>query len=148
MKRLLTAAVFLPLFVGVVGWAPAWCFAVLVALAAGLGVLELARLAGHAGFRIHRGIAVGLGAGACFLFLNPERSAAWLLMLVVVAVALALVRALAPGGEPDGALASSSGTVFAVLYPGVLLGYLVGVRSAALGRELIFFLFGLFGLSV
>jgi phosphatidate cytidylyltransferase len=147
MKRLLTAVVFLPLFVGVVGWTPAWCFALLVVVAAGFGVVELARLAAPVGLRVHQGIAVCLGAGAGFLFLNPQRAATWVLMVLAAAVALALVRGLAPEGRPDGALAAASGTVFAVLYPGVLLAHLVGVRSAAMGRELIFFLFAVIWVS-
>jgi phosphatidate cytidylyltransferase len=140
MKRLLTAAVCLPVVLAVVGWAPAWSLALVVALATALGVTELARLAEGAGLRVHRGIAIILGAVAAFLFLGGERVGTRILMLLAVAVALALVRGLAPGGGPDGALASASVTVFAVLYPGVLLGYLVGLRTAGMGRELVFFL--------
>lgn len=149
MKRHLSAAVFVPLFLAVVLLCPAWVLALLVALGVAQAALEMARLAERCGLQVQRPLAVAAGMAACFLFLRPEETAEWLLMLVLVACALAVLGGLRMGQPPHRALASSAGTVFTVLYPGVLMSFLVGLRVAEgeLGRQLLLFLIAVIWMS-
>ena len=63
MKRHLTAAVFIPLFLAIVLLGPAWALAALVALGAALAVLEMARMAQRCGLKVQRPTAVALALG-------------------------------------------------------------------------------------
>jgi phosphatidate cytidylyltransferase len=141
MKRVLTAVVFLPVFVALVGWAPPWAFAALVAAAAVAGVLEIDGLARRSGWRAHRWIAAAMAAGACAAFLEPARAGERILLLSAACAAGGVLLGLARGAER--ALGGAAVTLFAAYYPGVLLAYLVGVRAAPGGRRLVFFLFAI-----
>ena len=139
MKRVLTAAVFVPLLLLVLLWGPVWAFELVVAVAALLGTREVAGLAERSRAPIYRWTALIFGGGAVFLFLDPERSAGRLLLMLSAVCAFSIVRAALDGGG-EGAFAAVSGTVFAVFYPGVLLGYLVALRvTGEDGRLLVLF---------
>ena len=139
MTRVLTAALFLPVILAVVVWAPPWAFAVMVAVVAVLGVLEVDGLARRSGWPLHRWISAGLAVGACAAFLDPPRAGERILLLSAGACIGGVALGVRRGGE--GALACAAATLFAGFYPGVLLSFLVGVRGAGepIGRRLILF---------
>jgi len=87
MKRVLTAAVLIPIIVYIVLWSNYWIFAAVLALAACLSYFEYDTIAAHYGFGAPG--PLGYGAGLLFLFWTRE---AWL--LVVVAAVLAMTLAL------------------------------------------------------
>lgn len=149
MKRHLTAAVFIPLFLAIVLLGPAWALAALVALGAAVAVLEMARMAQRCGLKVQRPTAVAVSITACFLFLRPDRLTEWMLILVLVACALAVLNGLRMGDRPQDALSSSAATLFAAFYPGVLMSFLVGLRVAEgdLGRQLLLFLIAVIWMS-
>lgn len=149
MKRHLSAAVFIPLFLAIVLLGPAWALALLVAMGVTLAVLEMARMARNCGLQVQRPLAVTVSVAACFLFLRPGRTADWMLMLLLVACALAVLNGLRMGDRPGQALSSSAATLFTVFYPGVMMSFLVGLRVAEgeLGRQLLLFLIAVVWMS-
>ena len=141
MKRVFTAAVSLPLVIGIVQWGPPALWAGLVGLAVALGTWEFGGLARAYGIRIHRPLAVVLGVGSCAAFLDADRAGQWILLLLVSTVAAVLLHVLARGTRED-SLAVAAGTLLAGIYPGLLLSFVVGLRSAPgeAGRGAVFFL--------
>jgi len=149
MKRHLSAAVFIPVFLAIVLLGPAWALALLVALGVSLAVLEMARMAKNCGLLVQRPLAVAVSVAACFLFLRPGSPSEWMLLLLLVACALAVLNGLRMGDRPAQALSSSAATLFTVFYPGILLSFLVGLRVAEgeRGRQLLLFLIAVVWMS-
>jgi phosphatidate cytidylyltransferase len=149
MKRHLSAAVFLPVFLVIVLRGPAWALAVLVALAAAFAMVELSRMAERCGLVVQRPLALPLGMAASLLFLTPERVGDGMLLLVVVAAAASLLGGLFQPGRPAETMSSSAATLFTVFYPGVLMSFLVGLRTAEgeMGRQLLLFLMAVIWMS-
>jgi phosphatidate cytidylyltransferase len=140
MKRVLSAAVFLPAFVLIVRLPPPW-YGILIASACVLALLELYRLAEIRGIHCNRAAGLLLALATLYSFFDPHR----LPTPVPLAAALAAIPVLSllsrrPLGE---CLASDSVTVFSALFLGVFLGYQLALRGAAdeLGRDLIYLLF-------
>jgi len=142
MKRILTAVAFIPIFLAIVAWGPPWGFALLVAAAAALGTIEMGRLASHSGFGISSAVSVVFGVGACLAWLRPAEATAWIVALGAGACVATLVLSLGRRAGTGGVLASAAGTLFAGLYPGLLLAFLVALRvqGEETGRDLVFFL--------
>jgi phosphatidate cytidylyltransferase len=149
MKRHLTAAVFLPIYLAIVILGPPWALALLVAAAAALAVLEMARLAEHSGLSVQRGTALVLAVAASFLFLLQEHVAEAFLILALSACGLAVLGGVRLGAHPGKALASAASTLFVVFYPGILMSFLVGLRVAEgdLGRQLLLFVMAVIWMS-
>jgi phosphatidate cytidylyltransferase len=140
MKRILSAAVFLPLFYLIVRLPPAY-FSGLVALAAALGVLEFAGLAAAGGIRVNRSAGVLLVLATLYAFYEPSALAmAGVAAAGVVAIPTASLLTRRPFRE---ALASDAVTLFAGLFLGTLFGHQVALRKLGpeLGADLIFLLF-------
>jgi phosphatidate cytidylyltransferase len=127
MKRLLTAAVALPLIVYAIWSSQPYVFYAIVAVAVLAAVHELFFIAERAGappFRV-----VGYAAAAAVLvipvFAPPETSA---VALVAMTIAL-MLWTLARVGEKSRVLVSAGATALAVLYVAFLASYLVALRS-------------------
>jgi phosphatidate cytidylyltransferase len=126
-QREVTAAILIPAVLAVLVAAPPWAWALLVAAATTLALLEFYRLIEAAGWIVPKSAGVGL-----FLALVAAAYLASLLMLVVLAgVALFTLPTLVMFASPREAvlLASSASSVFATLYVALGAGAMVGLRA-------------------
>jgi phosphatidate cytidylyltransferase len=139
MKRILSAAVFLPLFYFLVRWPP-YCFATLIAGACLLALLEVYALASRRGFRCHRAAGTLIALGIIYSFFDPRFP-----ILIPIAAGLMGVPILSLLGKwpLEETLPGDSVTLFGALFLGTLLGYMVGLRGLGdeVGGDLIFLLF-------
>ncbi|MCI0409397.1 MAG: phosphatidate cytidylyltransferase, partial [Acidobacteria bacterium] len=138
MKRILSAAIFLPVFYLLVRRPPIY-FSLLIAAACLLGLLELYRLAALRGIRCNRPAGCALAFAVLFTFYESS----WSLPAALVAGVILIPILSLLGRRPlEECLSSDSATVFGALFLSTLLGYLVGLRKLGdeLGGDLIFFL--------
>ena len=135
-QREITAAVLIPAVLAVLVAAPLWAWALLVAAAATVALLEFYRLIETAGWIVPKPAGVSL-----LLALVAAAYLASLLALVVLAgVTLLALPVLVLFASPREAvlLASSASSVFATLYIALGAGALVGLR--AIGWQPVVFL--------
>ena len=139
MKRILSAVVFLPLFIFLVRLPPPF-FSGLVALAGVVGLQELYRLASARGIRSHRLAGTALTLITLYSFFDPSLPLAVPVLLGVVGMPLLSLLGSRP---PEERLGSDAVSLFAALFVGSLFGYQVALRGLGheLGRDLIFLLF-------
>ena len=140
MKRILSAAIFLPLFYFLVRFSTL-SFGWFIAAACILALLEFYHLAAARGIRCNRAAGVLLGLATLYSFFDP----ASLPLQVPLVAGLAAIPVLSLlGRRPlEESLASDALTFFAALFLGILLGYQLGLRGLGdeLGGDLIFFLY-------
>ncbi|HEU5179271.1 MAG TPA: phosphatidate cytidylyltransferase [Candidatus Polarisedimenticolia bacterium] len=139
MKRVLSAAVFLPVFYFLVRLPPIY-FTMLIAAACVVGLLELYRLAALRGVRCHRLAGCLLALAVLYTFFDAR----WSLAGVVVAGAMAVPSlSLFSKRGVDGSLPADALTLFGALFLASFLGYQVALRRLGdeLGGDLIFLLF-------
>ena len=135
-QREITAAVLIPAVLAVLVAAPPWAWALLVALAATVALLEFFRLIEAAGWIVPKPAGVGL-----FLAIVAAAHLASLLALVVLTgVTLLALPTLVMFASPREAvlLASSASSVFATLYVALGAGAMIGLR--AIGWQPVVFL--------
>ena len=139
MKRILSAAVFLPLFYFLVRRPPLY-FSLLITAACLLGLLELYRLASLRGVRCNRAGGCLLALGVLVTFFDPRLS---LPGVVACGAVVIPVWSLLERRPVEESLSSDSITFFGAVFLSTLLGFLVGLRRLGdeLGAKLIFFLF-------
>lgn len=133
-KRVLSAAVLVPIVVGIVAGAPAWLFPAVVVLVSGAAAWEFGRLFARTGHALRPMLTVLCTAGVTASFLAPGVSMA---ALVAATVAI-LVSSLATAGPM-----SSEGTTVgltSLCYVGVLMGHALLLYQLPHGRVLILFL--------
>lgn len=140
MKRILTAAVFLPIFILIVGFLGPPEFFLLVGAVAVLAVWETNQMARKSGYRCRPILCSLVTLGILYAFLDPRLDP-----LSAVAMALAIIPVFSlwtrePLRQEVSSLAIN---LLTPLVLGILLGYLVLLRGTgeAEGRQLIFFLF-------
>jgi phosphatidate cytidylyltransferase len=134
-RRVLTAAVGIPLVVGVVWLAPLWLFAGLILALALLGQWELYRMFARVGVVAARGPGLVLGALVVAAFAAVGRQ--WLVPLalslaVVGCLALGLVQTVRSGAASAGIAL----TLLGVCYCAWLLGHVVWLRALEHGAAL------------
>jgi phosphatidate cytidylyltransferase len=135
-QRELTAAVLIPAVLAVLVAAPPWAWALLVALAATVALLEFYRLIEAAGWIVPKPAGVGL-----FLaFVAGAHLASLLALVVLTGVTLLALPTLVMFASPRETvlLASSASSVFATLYVALGAGAMVGLR--AIGWQPVVFL--------
>lgn len=142
MKRVLTAAVLLPLFILVVILPNPWYFTAFVGAAALLCAVEYARIAEASGFAVQKALLLFLTLGFIAASVWPdELKHEW---LVALGLFLALAASLRRGADLTKALGSAAASLFGAFYVGFLLAYLVALKSAGqnpeAGKDLIFLL--------
>lgn len=136
MTRVLSAALLLPLVLGVVWFLPPVGTLVLAVIAAALAFVEFARIAAALGADVPRalgGVAVVVACAAVgFRLLSIE---------IILLVSLVLMGALLVATRQPGpsSLASIAAAVFAIVYIGLPLGSLAAIRDEA-GREAVILL--------
>lgn len=135
-QRELTAAVLIPAVLAVLVLAPTWAWALLVAVAAAVALLEFYRLIEAAGWIVPKFAGVGL-----FLaFVAGAHLASLVALVVVSGVTILALPTLVMFASPREAvlLASSASSVFATLYVALGAGAMVGLR--AIGWQPVVFL--------
>ena len=135
-QRELTAAVLIPAVLAVLVAAPAWAWAVLVALAATAALVEFYRLIEASGWIVPKPAGIGL-----FLaFVAGAYLASLLALLLIAGITLLALPTLVMFASPREAvwLASSASSVFATLYVALGAGAMVGLR--AIGWQPVVFL--------
>jgi phosphatidate cytidylyltransferase len=133
-KRLVAAAVFLPLFILYVMKLPPFYFLLLAVLAAAIAQSELYAMYKLRGILKHAGVALGtLMIAVVFLKWNI------LAALALSFMAITAIR-LFGGNAPSSALRDSATALFGILYIPVLLGYQLNLRAE--GPEWIVLLYG------
>jgi len=127
MKRILSALVALPILLFTIWSSTAYFFLVLAALACVLALWEFYGMAAKVGANSSRltGCIAALLLLLCFMFGKLEFVSAILAATVIVTLCIELkeTRSLAT------TLVSASATIFGVVYIGLLLAFLIGVRT-------------------
>ncbi len=146
MKRVLSAAVFLPVFWVIVKKFGPIPYQALMTLGALIALVELYRLAREHGHRCHR--LVGTGVMLLFLaaFAEPRVGIEYPMAFALLALPLASLRR---GGAWRSALGDIGATLFVASFAGVLFGYLLRLRvvpppiggNLEIGSDLVFLLF-------
>lgn len=144
MKRILTAFALLPVLVAIIGYAPAYCFLLLAAVAAALALDEFFSIAVKSGLEVFRfpGHLCSLLLLASFFF-SPG-NAAFSFFVLALAGLLFLALGLSRGNRLPGVLSGSSATLLGLVYVSATLGLMVALRLAetpwGAGNRWIFFL--------
>ena len=125
MKRILSAAVFLPVFWVIVKFRPG-TYQVLIAVAAALALRELFRLAAASGRRCHRLLGTITALLVIVSFAYASFDIRYALAFGLIALPLASLRR---GGDWGPALGDIGATLFVALFVGVLFGYLIDLRT-------------------
>ena len=136
--RELTAAVGLPILIGIVGWGPDWSHIALVGITSGLSLWEFLVFGEKKGYPVQKVVSLVLFALLLSAFILPQVSvevAVFAILLVIPAVYVF------SKGSLEAALPGSAVCVLATLYIGMLSGALLRLRlDFEVGWKLIFFL--------
>jgi len=129
MKRILSAAVALPILLFTLWSSVPYYFAVLAAIAVLIGLHEFYNLAVKVNCQPHSipGYLAGLCVIAAFVFGKIELIIPVLTALVIISFALSLMKP----NDMKTALTSVAATILSVVYIALLAGFLVGVRMLA-----------------
>lgn len=138
MTRILSAVVLLALVVGVIWFMPPTATLLLAAIASALGFVEYARLAASLDVHMPRAVVGTAVVAACLAVGSPAVPLdAVLLSAMIVIGALAVA-----GGNPGpGVLRDTAVSLLPLLYIGLPLGALAGIRLWG-GREALMLLLG------
>ncbi|MGH9428172.1 MAG: phosphatidate cytidylyltransferase [Terriglobia bacterium] len=144
MKRVLTALVLVPVLIAIIGYAPSFCFFLLVAGASVLALEEFFSLAAQSGLEVFR----ASGHGSSLLLLASLYGFAanpWIALLVLVASCFVfLALGLRRGNRLSTVLPGVAATMLGLLYVSLSLGLLVVVQISPTvlgsGKQWIFFL--------
>lgn len=139
LKRVVTAAVVVPLFVWMVTRARGWVFALFVVLVSAAALWELIRMFEGAGQPVYRRLGMFLGAVVTSSFALPAGS---LLPPLVLCVAAGVVLS-APvwSGGPPATLAMAL-TLVGIVYVSWLAGHVLWIHRRPEGDDLVLFLVG------
>jgi phosphatidate cytidylyltransferase len=144
MKRILSAAVFLPAFYLIVKKFDPPVYFALMAAGALLALRELYRLAEAGGHRCHKAAGAVLAAATILSFLEARVSLEWVVAAALIVLPLASLRRR---GDWPRAFGDIGTTLFIALFAGALFGYLAKLRVAGtpeggdVGGDLVFLLF-------
>jgi len=142
MKRVVTAAILVPLVWALLMYAPAWVFSLTVAAVLAVAMIEAYGILAAAGATPLRvlGLVCAVSLAATFDSYSPlQISAAMPLVLGIMAITIA---AMWSRGNPTEMLDTIQATLLPVLLIGLTLAHLIGLRSIGdeIGRDLIFLL--------
>jgi phosphatidate cytidylyltransferase len=136
VKRTLTAAIGIPLFVWMVAGGPYWMFALLVVVLSGVAAWELMRMFERSGWAVYGRLGVVGAAAVTASFLSPRFTAIVFTLAVAATLSAPVWADAAPAVEPAAA------TLLAIAYVGWLLGHSLLLRELPDGAYLVLFLVG------
>jgi phosphatidate cytidylyltransferase len=139
VKRALTAAVGIPLFVWVVIGAPRWVFVLLVVALSAAAAWELMRMFERAGRPGHAWLGVGGAAVLTASFATPGFPGVF---AIVFTVAIVVTLSAPVWVDAPPAVESVTATLLAVVYVGWLLGHGLLLETLPDGAHLVLFLVG------
>ena len=144
MKRVATAAVLAPLLWALLYFGPMWAFCALVVLVMTGAMLESYGIFAARGAKPLRwlGVLIALGVAASFTdYWGPE-AGSMLPAVFVFGALLVITAAMWLRREPEAMLDAVLATLFPVLFVGLTLTHLIGLRllGEETGRDLIFLL--------
>ncbi|MGH7325678.1 MAG: phosphatidate cytidylyltransferase [Candidatus Rokuibacteriota bacterium] len=142
IKRVGTAVILIPVFIGIVKGAPAWLFVLVVIAVAAVAAGELGRMFERAGVPVYGRLGVAAASVVTASFATPFMTPAALVPAVVLTVAIAAVLS-APvwlGARPS--VEPVALTLLGVVYVGWFLGHAISLHRTADGPDLILFLAG------
>jgi phosphatidate cytidylyltransferase len=140
MKRIGTAILLVVPFLAILFLAPPWAFLLLAEIFALGGVHEAMGLAEQSGFRPFRGVGYVATALLAASFYPNVLQTHWTLLLCMLLLGLATIQRGTPEPRTLGNIAM---TLFSVIYIGLLVGTIVGLRvtpTESEGPKWIFFL--------
>lgn len=136
LKRVVSAVILVPIFVGIVVAGPPWVFQLVVVIVGAAAAWELARLFARGGHGSSPGLTAAAGAAVTGSFAVPGAPVSVLTLVVGVMLAAGLWREGPPASGP--ALVG----VFTVGYVNWLLGHALLLQQLPGGEGLILFLVG------
>ena len=144
MTRIRTALVGLPLFFVIIKYLPPAVFMVLVAVSVVIASYEMFALAAQGGIHAHRILGAALGVVTAYSFYDSRVPT--LEILLVALLTIPLVSLVKVGREPGCAaegVGAAAVTLMAVLFVGMLMGYIVALLDdgGPRGRDLAVLLF-------
>jgi phosphatidate cytidylyltransferase len=126
MKRVLTAAVAVPVLIYVLWYLPPYVFNGLVAVSVVLGIREFQRMADQVGH--HGPHWIGWLGGVVVLVGFWMAEPAYTVLALATVMAVAMIAHMAYRHSVETALVSTSATIASLVYIGVFMGYLVSLR--------------------
>ena len=142
MTRLLTALVLMPVLWVIIKMAPPWIFIGVAVLAISVALWECYRILDGRGAQAFRwvGLAASWAIAGSFLAERPLFGPA---LPLIAGTMLTLTLAMWRRANPAEMLEASLKTVFPLLFVGLALGYLVGLRAmpGEDGKDVLMFLF-------
>ncbi len=127
MQRIVSASVLLLIAFLVTRYLPPVAFFVMILAFVAVGVLEFCRLAGRRGFTPQFLPALGGSVLVIYSFLEPRLNVLEVLALVIVVLPLL---SLLRRDDMDAKFGNLVMTIFPVIFLGLLMGYVVGLRMA------------------
>ena len=140
VKRVVSAIVFIPLFVWMVSRGPQWVFVLFVAAVAGTAAWELARLFERAGVPTYARLGPATVVAVTVSFALPHRDPPAAMIVLTLAVAVVLTAALRNRGTLS--IEPVATTLLAVMYVGWFLGHAVLLYRLTNGGALVLLLVG------
>lgn len=135
-KRVGSAVLFLPFFVWLIEYAPAWLFPAFVVLVGALGQWEFTRMFARAGSEVYPWLGLLAGGAVTASFTVPGAGPVVLSLTVVafLSAGLMMTRDHGPAWEPCAL------TLLGVCYVNWLLGYAIWLKALPYGAHWIFLL--------
>jgi phosphatidate cytidylyltransferase len=133
IKRLITAAVFLPLFVLYIMKLPPIYFAVLAVLVSTVALVEFCSMYRTGSLLKFAGVVLGIAMVAVMYFTGEIAE------VLIVSIIIVTAGRLFSKRKPDSSLTDMAPVIIGLLYIPGLLGYQIAIRKE--GAELIIFLF-------
>lgn len=134
LRRVLTAAVGIPLFVVIVVAAPRWAFTLLAVVLSGVAAWELLRMFERADRHVYGGLGVVATVAVTASFATPGMTAIVFTVAVAAAISAPIWVDAVPAVDPVAT------TLLAITYIGWLLGHGVLLAGLPDGPQLVLFL--------
>jgi phosphatidate cytidylyltransferase len=141
VKRVASAAIFIPLFVWMVTRGPQWVFVALVVVVAGVAAWELARLFQGAGVPTYPRLGPAVTMAVVVSFALPPWDVPPAMIVLTLGAAVVLTAALRKGETLS--IEPVAITLLAIVYVGWFLGHVVLLYGRADGGALILLLVGI-----
>lgn len=140
MKRILTAAILLPILFVIIKFGEPFYYFLIGGIAVSIASIELYRILESIGYRCHKWIGIILSLAVAYSFLEPRFQVGY---PIVVSIILVMFVSLLKVEDFQEAVSSVIATFFPIFFIGYTFGYQVGLRAipGEDGKDLLVFLF-------